>query len=327
MKRTHQERSESTEQAARTVLVGCLGVRSGEDLLVITDPVSSMREVADVLVGCARRLGTEAVLAEMGERESDGAEPPAAIAAAMLSCDVVVAPTATSLSHTTARKNASDRGVRIATMPTITTDIMVRTMAADYAAIARRSAAIAALLSAGSEVRITSENGTNLTVGIEGRRAISDDGDLGSPGAFGNLPAGEAYLAPLEGTANGRIVFDGSVTPLPGVPLTPIDVEVRDGFGEEFSGSEGAKWRAIMAPHGREAFNVAELGIGTNDRAKLTGNVLEDEKVMGTVHIAFGDNHTFGGEIEVASHLDGVLRSPTLDIDGRRILDDGRLII
>jgi leucyl aminopeptidase (aminopeptidase T) len=317
----------SLHDAIHTVLIDCLSIKADDDVLIVTDTGSGRRRVAEALAAGARRLGAETMLAEISERESDGAEPPAAIAAAMLTSDVVIASTTKSLSHTRARKQANDGGARVATMPGVTEEILVRTMGADYGGIKRRTAALAEILTRGSEVRVTSEGGTDVSFGIRGRGAVSDDGDIREPGAFGNLPAGEVYLAPLEGSTNGRIAFDGAVDPIPGILDEPIIVEVEGGFAEHFSGPKGADWRAIMEPHGKEAFNVAELGIGTNEKARLTGNVIEDEKVMGTIHIAFGDNHTFGGTVEVASHLDGVVTFPTVQIDGRKILDRGRVLI
>ena len=317
----------SLHDAIRAVLIDCLSIKEHDDVLIVTDTGSGRRRVAEALAAGARQLGAETVMAEITERDSDGAEPPAAIGAAMLTCDVVIASTTKSISHTRARKRANDDGARVATMPGVTEEILARTMGADYGGIKRRSNALADVLTRGSGVRVTSERGTDVSFSIRGREAVSDDGDIREPGSFGNLPAGEVYLAPLEGSTNGRIVFDGAVDPIPGILDEPIVVEVKGGFAESFNGPKGADWRAIMEPHGKEAYNVAELGIGTNEKAKLTGNVLEDEKVMGTIHIAFGDNHTFGGTVEVASHLDGVVTFPTVQVDGRKILDRGRVLI
>jgi leucyl aminopeptidase (aminopeptidase T) len=317
----------SLDVAVRTVLVDCLGLKEGEALLVVVDPHPERSKIGRALIDGARTLGAEAVLAEMSERESHGAEPPPSIAAAMLECDVFIAPTTKSLSHTTARKKANERGVRAATMPQITEDMMIRTMSADYGEVKRRSMALAELLTAASEVHITSEKGTDVTIGVEGREALSDDGDLRGPASFGNLPAGEGFIAPLEGTTEGRVVFDGSVVPFTEILKDPIVVDVRAGYAEDFSGPRGADWRAVMEPFGKDAFNVAELGIGTNEKAKLTGNILEDEKIIGSIHIAFGDNHTFGGTVEVASHLDGLVLAPTVTIDGKKVLEGGNLLV
>ncbi|MDQ3987001.1 MAG: aminopeptidase [Actinomycetota bacterium] len=312
------------ERAVRTVLVDCLGVKHGEDVLVVTDP--ARRSIAEALVKTARDLGAEAILAEMAERANHGTEPPRAVAAAMGDCDVLIAPTSKSLSHTEARHEACARGARVATMPGVTEDMLARTMSVDFPQVARRSRVVADLLTEGSSVRITTEVGTEVTIGIAGREGLADDGDLRARGAFGNLPAGEGFVAPVEGTTTGRVVFDGSVWPL-GLLREPLTVELRDGYASEIRGNNASEWRAVLESHGREAFAVAELGIGTNDAAKLTGNVLEDEKILGTIHIALGDNHTFGGNIRVSSHQDGVVLKPSVFIDENPVLEDGRLVI
>ncbi len=312
------------ERALDTVFEDCLRLRPGEELLVVTDP--SRRGLAEALVGRGRARGAEAVLVEMAERQTHGTEPPETVAAALLEADVVVAPTAKSLSHTQARMAACDRGVRIATMPGVTEELLARTMGADFAQVRRRSRALADLLTGASRVRITSERGTDVTLGIEGRSGIPDDGDLGAPGAFGNLPAGEGFIAPLEGSTNGRIVFDGSIWPL-GLLQEPLTADISDGYIVGLDGEAAAEWRAVLEPHGREAFAVAELGIGTNDAATLTGNILEDEKIIGTIHVAFGDNHTFGGTVRVSSHQDGVVLAPTVSIDDHKVLEAGDLLV
>ena len=311
-------------RSIETVLVDCMGLSSSETLLVVTDP--KRMPIAERLVVHARELGAETLLMEMSEREANGTEPPPAVAAAMLECDVCVAPTTKSISHTAARKEANARGVRVATMPQITEDMLERTMAADYKEVQRRSRSLADALTRGSEVRITSPEGTDLVLGIEGREGISDDGDLTAPASFGNLPAGEGFIAPVEKGTNGVIAFDGSVFPV-GLLDEPIVVRIEDGYAVEFSGPQAEAWRATMEPYGPEAFAVAELGIGTNEAAELTGNVLEDEKIMGTIHVAFGDNHTFGGTVRVSSHQDGIVKVPTLTIDGRAYVESGRLLV
>ena len=311
-------------RAAASALGDCLALKADELLVVVADPGTAT--IAEVLVDTGRSMGAETVLVDMSERESNGTEPPRPVAAAMAACDVLIAPTTKSLSHTAARRAANDAGARVATMPGITEEMMARTMSADFASLRPRSREVARLLTEGSEVRITSEAGTDLTLGIEGRTGISDDGDLGSPGAFGNLPPGEAFLAPVEGTTNGRLVIDGTMWPV-GRLSEPLVLDVVDGYAEGMAGRHADEVRTVLEKHGREAFAVAELGIGTNDAARLTGNVLEDEKILGTIHVALGDNHTFGGTIRVSSHQDGIVLSPTLSIDGRTILEAGKLLV
>lgn len=312
------------ERSFETVLVDCMGLKATESLLVLTDP--KRRAIAEGLVNRARDLGAETLLMEMSERETNGTEPPPAAAAAMLTCDVCIAPTTKSVSHTAARKEANGRGVRVATMPQITEDMLHRTMAADYGEIRRRSRALAEALTAGREVRITSPQGTDVTIGIDERQGLADDGDLTAPGSFGNLPAGEGFIAPVEGKTEGTIAFDGSVWPI-GLLDEPIVVGIEGGFATDFAGPRAQEWLETMEPYGHAALAVAELGIGTNEAAILTGNVLEDEKILGTIHVAFGDNHTFGGTNRVSSHQDGIVKEPTLTIDGQVFVEGGRLLL
>ncbi|MCR4426018.1 MAG: aminopeptidase, partial [Firmicutes bacterium] len=135
-----------------------------------------------------------------------------------------------------------------------------------------------------------------------------------------------AYIAPVEGTANGVIVVDGAMAGI-GITENPITLEVRDGLVTRILGGPAARQlEDLIAPLGAPARNIAELGIGTNDRARLTGRVLEDEKVMGTIHLAIGDNSHFGGKVAVPSHLDGIILSPTLVIDGKSVMVNGELV-
>ena len=145
---------------------------------------------------------------------------------------------------------------------------------------------------------------------IAGRQAHASSGLFREKGQWGNLPTGEAYLAPLEGQSNGVVVVDGSMAGV-GMVTTPLRIEVKDGYATEITGGpEARKLIDLLEPHGKDARTVAEFGIGTNDKAILTGIILEDEKVMGTIHIAFGDNKSMGGSVRVASHLDGLITSP-----------------
>jgi leucyl aminopeptidase (aminopeptidase T) len=310
--------------AVRTVLVDCLGVEAGEDVLVLADP--NKRRIGEALVAGARDLGTDCVFVEMSERATHGTEPPRPVAAAMLETAVLIAPTSKSVSHTEARRVASEAGVRAATMPDITEEMLIRTMGADYVGVRRRSEALSALLTDATSVHVTSPEGTDVMFNLEGRAGLADTGDLTAPGAFGNLPAGEGFVAPVEGKTAGRIVFDGSIWPV-GILSEPLMIEIEAGFATSFTGQAAERFKAILEPYGRDAFAVAELGIGTNDAAILTGVVLEDEKILGTVHVAFGDNHSFGGSIRVQSHQDGVVLHPRVEIDGRVVLEEGKLLI
>jgi leucyl aminopeptidase (aminopeptidase T) len=175
--------------------------------------------------------------------------------------------------------------------------------------------------------RVTTKLGTDITMSIEGRTCHEDTGIVTSRGTYTNLPAGEGYLAPVEGTAEGKMVIDGSCAGV-GVVSEPIVIEVADGFATTMTGGRAAdELLGLVSKFGKDARNIAELGIGTNDQARLSGIILEDEKVMGTVHIALGDNISMGGKVSVPSHLDLIIKEPTLLIDGTELIKDGKLLV
>ena len=293
-------------------------------MLVIND--EPLLEIGRAFFLAGREAGCETILCEIIPRRNSGEPPPEPLPEFWKRFDLFVAPTSRSLTHTRARKEATEAGVRGATLPGITPDTMARCLAADYHAIAERSLRLARILSAGSTARVTTGAGTDITLSIAGREAIADTGLLTERGAFGNLPAGEAFIAPVEEKAEGIIVVDGSIGDT-GILEEPITLVVRQGYVTEIRGGVKAEQvRKLLEPHGREAFAIAELGIGTNDRARLVGNVLEDEKVMGTVHIAVGNNAFMGGRVNVPSHHDGVLLAPDVAVDGRPVMRAGQIL-
>jgi len=313
------------EAAAHTALETCLAVKAGETVLIVTD--EPKREIGMAIWRAAKSMGTEAMIAEIMPRARNGEEPPAPIAALMAASSVVLCPTSKSLTHTAARREACAHGARIATLPGVTEDMMIRCLNANYKAIAERSKRLAVALESGHEVHVTSPAGTDIRLVRGDRHAKPDTGLYHNAGEYGNLPAGETFFAPIEGTAQGVIVFEGAVAGV-GKTKKPIRINVRDGLAVEISGGEEAqKLNDLIKPLGAAARNIAELGIGTNDRANITGIILEDEKVMGTVHIALGDNMSMGGAVSVPSHLDGLIMRPTVYVDGRMIMDAGRLLM
>jgi leucyl aminopeptidase (aminopeptidase T) len=315
-------------QAARNVMEHCLGIQAGEVVSVVTDSADPDRiEIARAFWEEARAKGAEVILAEMLPRKNSGEEPPAPIAQLMAESNVVLCPTTKSLSHTQARRIASARGARIASLPRITKEMVIRCLTADYGSIAVLTKRVAEKLSRGSKFKVESALGTSLELERQSRTVRADTGLLTQRGDFGNLPAGEAFFAPMEGTANGKIFFDGSVADL-GKLAEPIVLQVEHGIARIVSTSVAAQeLDRYLSAHGPDAYNIAELGVGTNDRAIVSGNILEDEKVLGTVHIALGNNAGMGGTVSVPIHLDGLIRNPTLYVDGEVILDKGTLVI
>jgi leucyl aminopeptidase (aminopeptidase T) len=310
--------------SASIALETCMAVKPRETVLIVTDEPE--RKIGMALFEIARKMGNETILTEIIPRQSNGEEPPLSVAKLMGECQVVICVTSKSLTHTAARREACARGARVGTMPGITEDMMLRCMNADYQSIADRSKKLVEILEKGNELRVTSPAGTDFTLYRGNRRAHASTGLLPNPGDWGNLPSGETYFAPMEGTAQGVIVFDGSMAGI-GKLKKPIEIVVRDGYAVEIKGGpEAEKLNSMVDKHGQAARNIAEFGIGTNDQAKISGLILEDEKVMGTVHIALGDNVSMGGSVSVQSHLDGLIKKPTVYLDGRVIMEKGEVV-
>jgi len=312
------------DRAVGTLIRDCLDLKPSEDVLVVCNPMTE--ELGALLRINAQGEGGEATLAVIAERESHTAEPPRTVAAAMLAADLVIAPTVQSLSHTEARRAATKAGVRIASMPGVTPEMLSRVMGADMKLLRKRGSSIGRALGAGAEARITCAHGTDLRIGLEDRTAIVDAGALNMKGAFGNIPCGEAFIAPVEGSAEGTLVVDGSIARV-GKVDGPAELTIRAGHLTDATGASGARLLELLTEHGPDGTNVAELGIGTNECAILTGSVLEDEKILGSAHVAFGASAAIGGTVQVPIHLDCVILKPTVEIDGITIVRDGELTV
>jgi len=311
-------------QASVIGLRDAMGLKPEETLLIVTDEIK--REIGLALHEAGKELCKESILVEIKSREINGQEPPASVAEMMKMVDVVVCPTAKSLTHTDARRNAVKLGVRVGTMPGINVDIMSRCLNADFDKIINMTNFVAKSLEGVKTIRVVAEAGTDLTMPIEGRMIIPSTGVLREKGQSGNMPSGEVYLAPIEGKSNGTLVIDGSMASI-GMIKTPIKVKIVDGYAEEITGGEEAeRLTAILDKSGRDARAVAEFGMGTNYKAILTGQILEDEKVFGTIHVAFGNNLTMGGTISVNSHLDGLVKQPDVYFDDRLVMQKGKLL-
>ncbi len=310
------------DEAVRAVVRDCLGVSEGEEVLVICNPAT--QGLGERMRGEAAEAGADAVLAVISERESHAAEPPRPVAEAMAAADVVLGPTVQSLSHTASRKRASEAGARVATLPGVTEEMLARVMSADMAELRRRGGEVAARLDAAAEAVVSCPNGSDLHLDLRGRTAIPDAGELTERGAFGNLPCGEGFIAPAGGW--GTLVIDGSMAGV-GKVSEPVELVVEDGHLTSARGGQGMAFMELLTAHGDAGTNVAELGIGTNEKAILTGNILEDEKILGTAHVAFGASAAIGGRVQVPVHLDAVVVKPTVLLDGEAIVREGELLL
>jgi leucyl aminopeptidase (aminopeptidase T) len=222
--------------------------------------------------------------------------------------------------------------------PKVTVEMFTRTVPVNYVLMRKRCTRIASELLNNKEVHITTNLGTDVTIGIKERKPKVDDGDFSKPGRGGNLPAGEVYISPQLGASQGTIVFDGSITLDKTIVIkTPNKVKIEKGFVTKIEGGKEAKIlakyldfaekkpfemmkngeldRTKAEEYSKNARHVGELGIGANPNAKIVGNVLEDEKVLGTVHFAIGSNYDHDASALI--HSDGIVKKPTITVDGK----------
>jgi len=309
---------------AETAIRQCMGLQPDESCLVVTD--DERRPIGEALYAVASEITDDAMIVQYPPGDQHGEEPPAAVAAAMAAADVVLAPTTKSLSHTRARTEATDAGARVATLPGITEAVFTTGLDADYDDIREHCEAMRETVRGAEEIRVTSERGTDITLSPGDREWQMDTGIVHESGEMSNLPAGEVFLSPT--TADGTIVVTGTMAPhglLEGDHA--IRIEVEDGFVTGIDDEIIREQVEDAAEEvGEDAYNLAEFGIGTNVSVReLIGSVLLDEKAGGTVHFAIGDDAGFGGDTDAPIHLDGILREPTVFVDGEEIaLPGGR---
>ena len=220
-------------------------------------------------------------------------------------------------------------GTRVAFGGRLDRSMLEHEMAADYGEVRARSARLIELIGTATTMRITTPAGTDLTLSVAGRAWKADDGDLSAPSSFGNLPAGEVFIAPLETSADGVCVIDCScaISGL-GAVSEPFRLLFEAGrvIRVEGGASAAVVWEFIQSA-GAGADVIAELGIGTNERARIRGSIITDEKVLGTAHVAFGDNcsSSYGGVNQASIHIDNVMADATIEADGRVVISRGVL--
>lgn len=303
--------------AAETAVEQCLGLDADESCVIVTD--DKRQPIGEALYDVASEI-TDTTILRYPPGDQHGEEPPSPVAAAMLDANVFLAPTTKSLSHTRARGAANDAGARGATLPGITEDVFTTGLDADYETIAQHCEDVLAQVEDADELRVTTPAGTDITFEPGAREWRDDTGIVHEPGDFSNLPAGEVFVSPEN--ANGMYVVDGTMMPHGRLDEDEqLRFEVEDGYVTDIS-DHGVREQVEAASEqvGRDAYNLAELGIGTNVAiTELVGSVLLDEKAAGTVHIAIGDDAGIGGDTDAPLHLDGIIREPTVYADGEEV--------
>jgi leucyl aminopeptidase (aminopeptidase T) len=315
----------SLKSGAETIVDQCLKIHEDEKVVVIND--GNDEEVINAILDYLDENGIENDLYEYEQPETSGTEPPEEVAGAMKNADVFIAPTVKSITHTQARISGTESGVRGATLPGIDREIWNGALQADYSEVERITEKAMEKAEGVEEIRIRTENGTDLTFRVDSELFHPDTGIVHEDGEFSNLPAGEIFTGPID--AHGKLVIEENIFGSEGDKGDTLHIEDGKVVSIEDAPEDSNIREKVESVDGAD--NIAEFGFGTNPEAFMVGYPLQDEKILGTVHVAIGDNcfcFPEGHERQVESdiHWDFVLQNPTVWFDGEKVLEDGEPI-
>ena len=324
---------EKMARSARTVIDTCMDVRRGENILIICDPTTT--EIGQSLHDAASLRSDRVLLVVMPKGRHHGDEPPAPVANLMRQQQVVIAPTRYSLTHTKAVRQAIKDGSRVATMPGMTVEMFTEGgMSADFNIIKKNIGEMSNLLRRKRIINVKSDTGTNVTFEVNWREwKLDDNGICNRPRMLTNLPAGKIFTLPREGTMNGTIVIDGSWDS--DLVDEPVVLQIENGLVVDVKGGTAAAQirqtfgeaaKRLKNKDQENVWTIAEFGFGMNPNARVAGNVLEDEKRLGTAYFSIGDNTTLGGSAAVGIQISGVLERPSIWMDETLLFEEGQFV-
>ena len=313
-------------KGASIVVDTCAAIEPGEDVLVVTD--WQVSDVAERVAAAANERDANVTMAMMDPREYDGNEPEDTVAAAMMEADVIITPVHRSITHSSATAEAKENGARVISMVKFTDEQLVRGgLYADYEGMRPHCEEMARKFTEASEARVTSPQGTDVTVDLEGRDGNAHPGIADEPGEFTALVHIESNIAPVEGGTDGTVVFDGAIPNLDiGVLEEPVRMEIEDGAVTSVEGGKEAKTiERVWAEHDDPAvYNIAQLAVGMNPECpEFNGWFSNDHGRYGNVHFGIGTSSNLGGTTRAPVHFDAMMAEPTLELDGEVVVEDG----
>jgi leucyl aminopeptidase (aminopeptidase T) len=314
-------------RGAEKVVHTCLKVRRGEDLAIAVDTPNI--KTGSVLAEAGRQAGAEVSLLIFDPRKGHAENPPRPIAAAISDASAAILASTFSLSSSSARREASKLGVRIVTLPGCRDETLVSdALDVDFEAMRPTIQKVGSFLVGGKITRVTTDLGSDLTVKLCGRKTVDQTALAWEPGSWAPVPNLETAVGPCEDGVDGIWIVDGVIIP-GGVPIEPVTISIHKGKVVSIEGGADAErlGEYMLGLHDPNIYQVVELGIGLNPKARIgRGLMAEDESQMGTVHLGLGEGRTFGLEVPASTHIDLVVRHPTLAVDGLTILANEQLI-
>lgn len=306
------------------VLKQCADLRA-EDVLIVSD-LEYEGMVVDALRSAATRFGARPIVLMIDTDALTSGSVPKSVLASMKNTDLVLLCTRVLLPQRI-RKEAVEAGARLISMSGVSSEIVKRCFDINYDKLSRATRLLAETFQSAREATISTERGTELSVQLAGRKSTYLDGIARTKGQLSVLPAGVVAVAPLEGTAKGTIVIDGSIADI-GILEFPVKCVVENGqIVDVKGGREARRFRALLSKDTSAGLCVAEIGGGTNPKAKYSGNLLEDERVYASGHVGFGRNSHIGGTIESTVHMDTTMKRPRICVDGKEVVSSGRICI
>lgn len=329
-----EEVAENLKISAQTVIKTCMDIRRGENVLIVCDPTTG--DIGQALHEAANERSDRVLLIVMPKARHHGEEPPSPVANLMRQQQVVIAPTRYSLTHTRAIRQSVRGGARVATMPGMTNEMFSRGgMSADFNEIKQKISDLTTYFRRRRIVHVKSEQGTDVSFEVNWREwKLDDNGICNRPKMLTNLPAGKAFIMPREGTMNGKVVIDGSWES--NLVDEPITLVIEQGMVMDVKGGTtaatirqefGEAAKRLRTKDRENVWTVAEFGFGMNPQARLSGNVLEDEKRLGTCYFSVGDNTALGGTSAVGIHIPGVLKNASVWLDETQIITNGEFTL
>ena len=309
----------SLRAGAETIIDQCLKIQENEQVALVND--DNDQDLINAITDYLDEKNISYNIYEYEEPETSGTEPPERVAEAMKEADVFIAPTKKSITHTQARINATEAGVRGATLPGIDKEIWNAALQADYSEVERITEKAMEKARGVEKIRVETDEGTDITFEVDSELFHPDTGIVHEDGDMSNLPAGEIYTGPIK--AEGELVTEENI-----FGEEEVKLNITDGKVQSIENASEDSNIAEKVENVDGADNIAEFGFGTNPEAFLVGYPLQDEKILGTVHIAIGDNcfcfpDRHERQVESSIHWDFVLQNPTVWFDGEKVLDEG----
>lgn len=308
------------------VLDQCLGIRPGEQVVLLTDGGTDAGVVARLLEAVAARDGIPLV-AQMPAPHLPGAEPPGAVAAMMAEAAAIIELTSLFIGSSRARRDATGRGARYLAMPGVRLDTFRAggPLEVDFEQLRADAEHVGRAWGTAQEFRLTSRGGTDLRGSVADRPGRVLHGIATQPGAYMAPPDIESGTAPVEGTASGTVVVDGDLLFMGQGPLVePVVLHIVDG---QVRGIEGPERRRLTTMLERcqddRMANLAEVSVAFNPAGSICAVPMETESARGTAHVALGNSIAYGGVVNAVAHLDCVMRDATLELDGRAVMIEG----